>query len=229
MGDLGREGGQYRAISAGVEREERFGLMSGYSWREDPKRIGFTCSRYKFVGRMFEGKRSVLEVGCGDGFFSRIVRQYVGWLIGVDSSYAAIGSAKKLQGSRHHPVVDGYKEIDFNGWDLLEGPLSGFDGVYCLDVLEHVLPDRSDEFLKNLAGCAPVAIVGMPSLESQAYASEISKLEHVNTMTKGGLRAAMQRHFAQVFMLGMNDEVLHTGKDEMTSYLFAIGVNAAAS
>ena len=218
------EGGQYRAM--GVRgAEERLGLMSGYSWRVDPKRLGFTCSRYKFVGRMLEGKRSVLEVGCADGFFSRIVRQYVGGLVGVDSSYAAIGSAKLLQ-RWHDPRVDGYKEINFNCWDLLaDGALTGFDGVYCLDVLEHIAPERSDEFLKNLAACAPVAIVGMPSLESQAYASEISKLEHKNCMTKGDLRVAMQGHFAQVFMFGMTDETLHVGMDSMTPYLLAVGVN----
>ena len=145
----------------------------------------------------------------------------------MDSSYAAIGSAKKVQGGvlRTDPWY-----IWFNCWNLLtEGPLAGFDGVYCLDVLEHVEPERSDEFLKNLAGCAPVAVVGMPSLESQVYASEISKLEHVNTMTKGGLRVAMQAHFAQVFLFGMTDETLHCGMDQMTPYLFAVGVNAAAS
>lgn len=225
MGEVSATAGsQYRMISA-VVREERLGLMSGYSWRVDPKRLGFTASRYKFVGRMLEGRRSVLEVGCADGFFSRIVRQFVGGLVCVDRDYGAIGSAKGLQRG-HDPVADGFKDIVFNQWDLLEeGPLGGFDGVYCLDVLEHV--ERSDKFLRNLAGCAPVAIVGMPSLESQAYASNISKLEHVNCMTKGGLRTAMGAHFEQVFMFGMNDEVLHTGMDEMTSYLFAVGVNAA--
>ncbi len=223
-GVLNLEGGQYRAMGA-RGGEERLGLMSGYSWREDPKRLGFTCARYKFVGRMVEGKASVLEVGCADGFFSRIVRQYCGGLVAVDRDYGAIGSAKNLQ--RGRDPREGYKEIDFNLWNLLEdGPLTGFDAVYCLDVLEHIPQESETDFLIALAGCAPVAIVGMPSVESQAYASQISKLEHVNCKSKADLRWAMSRHFAQVFMFGMNDETLHVGKDEMTQYLLAVGVNA---
>ena len=72
-----------------------------------------------------------------------------------------------------------------------------------------------------------MCIVGTPSLESQVYASEISKLEHVNCKTKEGLRLVMKRHFREVFMFGMNDETLHTGT--MPAYLFALGVNASTT
>jgi 2-polyprenyl-3-methyl-5-hydroxy-6-metoxy-1,4-benzoquinol methylase len=165
---------------------------------------------------MLEGKKSVLEVGCGDAFFSRVVRQHVGSLHAVDVNRSYIGSALK-----NNPK-DASRRVWLNDWDILKGPLSGYDAVYCLDLFEHIREE--DLLLGNLAKCAPVCIVGAPSLESQAYASEISKLEHVNCPTKEHLRAAMCRHFKEVFLFGMNDEVLHTGM--MSAYLFALGVNA---
>lgn len=215
---------QFDMIQAGPEpvrirgqemaEPRELGMMSGYGWVEDPKRLVFNAARYKFVAKMLEGKASVLEVGCADAFYSRIVRQHVGSLVAVDCNTAYIGSAKKVSSPKW--------KVYLNSWDILkEGPLTGFDAVYALDLFEHIADE--DLLLGNLAQCAPVCIVGAPSLESQAYASAISKAEHVNCKSKEGLRAAMQRHFRQVFMLGMNDETLHTGI--MAAYLFAIGVN----
>src|SRR5438067_6431953 len=53
----------------------RFGLMSNQTWRDDPRRLVFLLSRYKFVGKMLGGKKRVLEVGCADAFGTRLVTQ----------------------------------------------------------------------------------------------------------------------------------------------------------
>lgn len=55
----------------------RLGLMNNQVWHEDPRRLLFTISRYKFVSKMLSGCRNVLEVGCGDGFCARVVKQEV--------------------------------------------------------------------------------------------------------------------------------------------------------
>jgi SAM-dependent methyltransferase len=219
---LGLQGGQAEVVGT---VEGPLGVHTSYGWEMDPKRLGFTAARYKFVGKMLEGKKSVLEVGCGDAFFSRVVRQHMatdGFLQVVDINRGYIGSAKK-----NNPK-DGRWRVYPGDWDILKGPLAPatrFEAVYCLDVFEHIAEE--DLLLGNLSRCAPVCLVGAPSLESQAWASEISRLEHVNCKTKEGLREAMKRHFSQVFMFGMNDEVLHTG--HMPAYLFALGVNASTT
>ena len=46
---------------------EKLGLMSNKRWQEDPRGLLFSLARYKFVSKMFESKKNVLEVGCGDG------------------------------------------------------------------------------------------------------------------------------------------------------------------
>src|SRR5215203_198535 len=53
----------------------RFGIMSNQTWQDDPRRLLFLLSRYKFVAKMLGGKKRVLEVGCADAFGTRIVVQ----------------------------------------------------------------------------------------------------------------------------------------------------------
>ena len=60
------------------------GAHTSSAFEKDPKHLAFTLSRYKFVAKMFEGKDSVLEVGCGDGFGSTIVDQAVKSLTEID-------------------------------------------------------------------------------------------------------------------------------------------------
>jgi hypothetical protein len=62
----------------------------------------------------------------------------------------------------------------------------------------------------------------MPSLESQKYASPISKAGHVNCQTLPQLKATMEKYFHHVFMFSMNDEVVHTGYHKMAHYLMAL-------
>jgi predicted SAM-dependent methyltransferase len=97
--------------------------------------------------------------------------------------------------------------------------------MYSLDVLEHILPENEELFLKNMAASLSAhgtMVIGMPSLESQGYASPMSKEGHVNCKTMPDLKATMQRHFHNVYMFSMNDEVVHTGYHKMAHYIFAL-------
>ena len=65
-------------------------------------------------------------------------------------------------------------------------------------------------------------IIGMPSLESQAYASEASRIGHVNCKTGEALRHLALQYFHKVYSFSMNDEVLHTGFFPMSHYLLVV-------
>jgi len=68
-------------------------------------------------------------------------------------------------------------------------------------------------------------ILGMPSLESQIYASEASKIGHVNCKTGKEIVEFTKKYFRNVFLFSMNDEVLHTGFSPMAHYLFVLCCN----
>lgn len=211
---------QYQVIvEAARERGvERFGLRSSESWYEDPKHLVFRLSRYKFVAKMLSGRRHVLEVGCGDAFGIRIVQAEVGALTAVDFDPVFIEDVRQRMVPRW--------QFDARVHDLLEGPVPGsFDAVYALDVLEHIDPKDEKLFLANaFANLDPngAAIIGVPSLESQVYASPQSKEGHVNCKSTPDLKELLQEYFHNVFMFSMNDEVVHTGYHKMAHYIFAV-------
>lgn len=192
------------------------GGMTADYWERDPRRMGFVLARYKFVARMLEGMGSVLEIGCADGWGSRVVRQHVGKLDAMDIDPKAIEEAAAMN-SKAWPV-------NFRVGNIFDGPPGVYDAVYCLDVLEHIPTSSEVAFLENVAAAAPIAIIGMPSLESQPYASELSRMGHVNCKTGPALRETCHAFWRNVFLFGMNDEVLHTGFDPMAHYRLALCV-----
>lgn len=198
---------------------ERLGLRSSQSWHDDPKHILFRLSRYKFVAKMLSGSEHVLEIGCGDAFGTRIVQQEVKALSATDFDAVFVEDVKAR-------MVDRWRFPVFTH-DLLAGPIPGsYDGVFALDVLEHIALKDETTFLKNAfesLKATGVGIIGMPSLESQAYASPTSRAGHVNCKSMPALKALMQNYFNNVFMFSMNDEVVHTGYFPMAHYIFAVG------
>jgi cyclopropane fatty-acyl-phospholipid synthase-like methyltransferase len=213
---------QYQAHIAlrAAKGAARLGLRADAAWHADPKRLGIVLSRYKFTAKMLDGKAQVLEVGCGDAWASRVVRQAVGTLVGVELLPEWVEDARQ---GMEDPWA-----FEVRQHDMLTGPVAGsFDAAYALDVLEHIDAADEDRFLANIVHSlvAPgVLIIGMPSLESQSYASPGSKAGHVNCKTAPELKTLMQRFFHDVFMFSMNDEVVHTGYHKLAHYLFALCV-----
>lgn len=197
---------------------ERLGLMTSWAYLDDPKRLAFTFARYKFVSKMLSGLDRVLEVGCGDAFASRLVAQAVGHLTAVDFDASFIEDVRRRASDRW-PIA-AFQH------DILDAPVPGrFNGAYSLDVLEHIPPEQERTFLNHLTASLHkdgVVIIGMPSLQSQAYASPQSKEGHVNCKDQNVLKALMREHFAHVFMFSMNDEVVHTGYHAMSHYNLAL-------
>jgi len=198
---------------------ERLGLMTSESWRNDPKHLLFSLARYKFVAQMLAGRDHVLEIGCGDAFGTRIVRQRVKNLTATDFDPLFIEDARKRMAPQW--------PFDLLVHDLHQGPVPGvFDGIYALDVLEHIPVSEERTFLDIVLrplDSNGAAIIGMPSLESQAYASEQSRIGHVNCKSAPELKSLMLDYFHNVFMFSMNDEVVHTGFHKMAHYVIALG------
>ena len=198
----------------------RLGLMSNQTWIEDPSRLIYVLSRYKFVSRMLQGKENVLEVGCGDAFATRIVANRVKKLTAIDIDPAFIADAESLWIDKLVP------RPTFAIHDIIKNSTQGrFDGAYSLDVLEHIPQEFEHAFMKNVAASLEphgVLIVGMPSIESQVHASPRSKEGHVNCKTGQDLVKLGQQYFHHCMLHGMNDEVVHTGFPKMAHYLFIV-------
>jgi hypothetical protein len=194
------------------------GLMTNQVWEDDPRRLTFLLARYKFVSKMLSGKKFVGELGCGDAFGTRIVMQTTEKVIAYDFDPVFVDDIRQRHSERW-PV-----ESHFH--DILEGPLPNkHDGIYSLDVIEHIPRTTEHLYLNNLRASLTndgVLIIGSPSLESQTYASPPSKEGHVNCKSGDELKALLKNYFENVFLFSMNDEVVHTGFTPMAHYLFAV-------
>ena len=196
----------------------KLGLMSNANWIDDPSRLAFCTSRYKFVAKMLSGKQEVLEVGSSDGFYSRIVNQHVKNLTIIDFDSLFIEDFRKFD--------VGKGKIRSFVHDIVKKPMKKkYDATYSLDVLEHINPRHEKKFIINSIKSLKkqgVFICGMPSLESQKYASKESKLGHVNCKSGEQLRKTLNKYFFNTFIFSMNDEVVHTGYYKMAHYLICI-------
>lgn len=196
---------------------EKLGPQTSYAWRDDPKHLGFTLARYKFVAKMLDGSSNVLEIGCGDGFGARVVAQTVENLTAVDLNPDFIAAACALANDQW--------PIRFLLHDAVDIPVPGsFDAVYSLDMFQYIEGRQEHAFFTNVLSAMTsngVLIIGVPSSESQAYASKFSKMgAYCRSQTE--LKEIVRRYFQNAFMFSMNDEVLHTGYSKMSHYFFAV-------
>ncbi len=211
-----REGTDYQFMTP----EFKLGPWTSYSLINDPKHMSFVLARYKFCAKMLEGKKTIMEIGSGDGFGLPMIAQVAEKVYAVDWDKRLLdGNAKRL---KHLKNVE-YLHVDLNK----STPNVKVDGAFLIDVIEHLEPEREKAFLNNIIKCLKangILIIGTPNITASEYATSRSKVQHINLKSMNTLRELMERYFENVFMFGMNDEVLHTGYAPMCHYIWAIGV-----
>ena len=197
----------------------------------DPKHLGFTLARYKFISKMFKDMDAVYEVGCNEGTGTLVLAPEVKEITALDFDLDHISFCKSEYANYH-------KNIKWIAADALDGipptksGLEKYDGGFLLDVLEHIEKSTEKKLLRALSKSLKkngTLIVGIPSIESQPYASPVSKVQHINCKSMYELRDLMKEFFHNVYMFGMNDEMLHVGYHHMCQYIFAMGVNPKAN
>ena len=195
---------------------------SSHAMKTDMKHFLFTFARYKFVMKMLTGHNiKVLELGCNDGLGTMFFEQSgrCDKVVGVDFDTDSIQWARKKLTSK----ITSFYEADFLKMDNY--PQGGYNTICSLDVIEHIDQSQENCFMEvicnNLAKDG-FAVIGTPSLSMYAYTSEKNKKAHINNYSQERLTELLNKYFHNVFIFGMNDEVLHTGMYSMTSYIMAL-------
>lgn len=211
----------WESIDRAIESDPiELGRYTSSDYASDPKHLSFVASRYKFAAKLLAGRDSVIEIGCGDGFGAPIVASTVKRLICTDMNPPLLSDT-----ARRHAFV---KNATYQYFDFRSAPYEpAVEAVYLVDVIEHVFPHEEAAFLSNVSKSLTdfgVVLIGTPNKTAEEYASEWSKRGHVNLKTHDGLRELGLVYFHNVFMFGMNDEVVHTGYGAMCHYLWALCV-----
>lgn len=203
----------YVPVGQGETERMTLGLNSSAWFRRDPRAMAYTAAKYLTVARLLEGTESVLEIGCGDGFGAPIIAQAVDWYLGIDFYAPHIQDAQAL-------TMPG--NVEFAAMDILNGPpISEYDAVFALDVLEHIDPEQEWLFLRNaVAYLKPpgVFVCGMPTLNSQNHASAHGRAGHINCQHPEQITATLRNYFHNVFSFGMSDGQINTGFEPMRQY-----------
>lgn len=197
---------------------EKLGINASWKWFNDPRQFFISLARYKFVAKILSGKKDVLEIGCSDGFNSRIVKQEVNNLDLCDIDESLLNEARLNSSYRWK------SKIFFHDF-LKNKTLKKYDAIYLLDVLEHISKSLEKRFIKNILKSLDdngVLIIGMPSKEFQKYSRPLNISGHINCKTAKDLKNLMSNFFHNVFIFSMNDELVHTGFEKMSCYFFAI-------
>ena len=185
----------------------------------EPRHLLFTLSRSKFAARMLplDQAVSVLELGCSEGIGTVMLSEGGNEVTGVDFDKEAIDHAKtSLRGTGIRFLCD----------DFLGKTYGSYDAVISLDVIEHIPRSGVDEFLRTV--CMNLkedgfCVIGTPNETASRYAGDASRAAHLSAFTGEELLVLMRRYFRNVFLFGMNDEVVHTGFSPMAHYLMVLG------
>jgi 2-polyprenyl-3-methyl-5-hydroxy-6-metoxy-1,4-benzoquinol methylase len=198
------------------------GPINAETFLRDPKHMGFMLARYKFAAKMMRKCASILEVGAGEG---------VGTLILVRDTIAQVTATDfdpvQIRYAQEQVAPHGRGRLAFQVLDMVggEAPAGGFEGLLCLDVIEHIHPEEERAFLEHCAGALQpggVALFGTPNIATDAFASPPSRAGHINLFDEERLAATLERHFSRVFLFSMNDEMVHTGFARMAHYFLAL-------
>jgi 2-polyprenyl-3-methyl-5-hydroxy-6-metoxy-1,4-benzoquinol methylase len=212
---------QYDVTLTDLETKGPFplGPVASYVYRGDPRRLGIVLARYKFCSKMLAGKASALEIGCGDGFGMRVVLQTVKRVDGAD--FDPVFTDWCGDQARREGLNSRFQTVDLTK----KAPAGVYEAAYCLDVLEHIPRRLEGRFVRNICKALTkdgVCIIGTPNIAARAHASPPSRAGHVNLKSADTLRDLLSRHFRNVFIFSMNDEVVHTGFHPMAHYLFGV-------
>ncbi len=162
----------------------------------------FHLARYKFVSRLVKKSDRLIEIGCGTGYGSRYLADYVQEVIAVDRGPAVIRHAKQHYEGRN--LRYGHELTDFPD-------LGKFDVVVNLEVIEHLdVPEGRDLLatIKGLLKPAGVAFISTP--RKIPNPSENRKKYHVHEYEFEEFRAILEETFGRALIFTQVDEIIST-------------------
>ncbi|MEG1742347.1 MAG: class I SAM-dependent methyltransferase, partial [Acetivibrio sp.] len=157
------------------------------------------------------------ELGCQEGLGSLFFQQNCNLerYLGIDMDEEAIIWSKENLNEKLEFMKDNFL--------ISKAQYGTFDAVVSLDVIEHIEDEKRyfEVIVDNLKE-EGIAIIGTPNEKLSPYASEGSKIAHINLYTQERLYETAIKYFENVFIFNMNDEVVNMGFDPMSCYIFAL-------
>lgn len=180
-----------------MEKHRTYQAHVGDSLDLDPASPFFWphVSRYWWASEQAKGAR-VLDCACGKGYGSYVLSHTAKEVVGVDLNDQSLAVARK-----EFPDIPFVQQSIFQLGELGRR----FDLIVAFEVIEHIRPEATDEFLQSLAAAlAPggQVLISTPNHEVVTKSGAAVPDFHINNFRARELRRALAAHFQGVEMLG---------------------------
>ena len=178
-------------------------------------------SHYLFYRALLERyvdseESTAVDVGCGTGARTALLARYLKKVDGIDMDGLKIFSAAQLQFGGDIAWIFG---------DILQSvPTSKYDYAFCVEVIEHVAPERQDEFISRLLAYATKKVLLTTPKDSVVE----RKPPHIGLWTEGDAARIAATYRAPLEYMSSRKierggvENPWCGRDEATHYVVAI-------
>ena len=113
-------------------------LDNVYAWGGDE--AGLLATQQKYA-RRFQGRSRILDIGCGRGFFLRLLRENGAAGIGIDLSEAMVEATRQA----------GFEATLVDAHTYLEHHPGQFDGIFLSHVIEHISAEAGERLIRLMA------------------------------------------------------------------------------
>jgi SAM-dependent methyltransferase len=209
-----------QAIEYETETGFVLGPLASYKMRHDPRYLLFMLARYKTAAKYLRGKKNILEVGCGDGFALPILLQEAEKVTAIDIEPDFITDNRR----RFSDLSD----ITFKLHNILKNPMDNkFDAAISFDVYSSIPLENINEFFTNISNSIEhdgLFVLGVQNKIATVHSLPQNIVDQPSFPTYEDLKLRFETYFTNSFILSMNDETVHTGRETMAQYFIAIGV-----
>ena len=154
--------------------------FDSYYQTPDPWRIGRASRRDKALSQIigpYVTKKTVLELGCGEGHLTATIFKRASSIKGIDISPIAISRANTLS----------LPNASFEASDFLNVRFAGYDVIAAIECLYYLSPTEQEAFFRKLASehAGKVFVLSGPIIGSNEYRTYF---------TDGGIKQTFARH-----------------------------------
>jgi 2-polyprenyl-3-methyl-5-hydroxy-6-metoxy-1,4-benzoquinol methylase len=166
----------------------------------DESSIFFTdhVSRYWWASEKVKAK-DVLDCACGKGYGSFILSKNAKSVIGIDLNESSLVKCRDNFGKKEN--LSFVKQDAF----ALEFLKRKFDVITAFEVIEHLPPEKTDDFIKSLQKALKpdgILILSTPNHDVVSKSRVNIPSFHINNLKASELKDLLEKHFKNVSMLG---------------------------
>ncbi len=171
--------------------------------------ILYCLARYKFIARLLHPQETVLDVGCGYGYGTKLLSKYCTKSVGCDINAICIEAARER-----------FKDTDFIHADVCHLN-EEYDVVVCMELIEHL--DNVSSIIEKVKELARKYVVfSTPRYLPYRERSKVRQLFHIREYDYKSLYELFSEHFKTVLIFTQTDEIVSSGNPDVTWTYVAI-------